>query len=150
MSDDWIRLIPSEPRFVPSEAQARRCLALVSQFADGAEEVNIIDEGQIVFVDAGQNFQSVGCPVCNHSLDTGWWAERVGAAHSRGYEDLGVDCPECGSTVSLNDLDYDWPQGFSRWRVEAMNPLIGRIDHDQVAAVADALGHAVRVIYTHV
>jgi hypothetical protein len=40
---------------------------------------------------------------------------------------LDVTVPCCGSTVSLNDLDYDWPAGFARFVVEARNPRVGNL-----------------------
>jgi hypothetical protein len=33
----------------------------------------------------------------------------------------------CGAELTLHDLSYEWPQGFSRSGVRAMNPNIGKL-----------------------
>ena len=54
------------------------------------------------------------------------------------------------STVTLNDLQYDWPQGFGRFALQAMNPNIGKLNAAQMAEFERILGTKLRVIYQHI
>ena len=150
VSDAWIQLIPTEPSYVPDEHAVRRLLELVPDLAPGAERVDVIDEGKVVFVDAGENFESANCNLCGAIVDLGWWADQVTSADTGGFEDLSIAMPCCGAVTSLNDLHYDWPQGFARWRLEIMNAKVGTLPPEVETALAVALGHPARVIYTHV
>ena len=74
----------------------------------------------------------------------------MNSAHEHNLEDkLTTPTPCCSQSTTLNDLDYDWPQGFARWRIEILNPSVGRLRPEAEQALSDALGHAVRLIYTH-
>lgn len=150
MSDDWIQIIPTDPTFVPDEPSARAVIALMRTLAPNAERVDAIDEAKVVFVDAGVNFESVCCNSCGTILDLDWWSDQVDSADAKDFSDLTATTPCCGQSTTLNDLDYDWPQGFARWRVEVMNPGVGRLRPDDQQRLAAALGHPVRVIYTHI
>jgi hypothetical protein len=125
MSDFWIQLIPTEPSYVPDEHAVRKLLDLVSDLVPGAERVDVIDEGQVVFVDAGENFQSARCNLCNTTVDLSWWEDQMTSADAGGFRDLSIEMACCHAVTSLNDLEYDWPQGFARWRLEIMNAKVG-------------------------
>jgi hypothetical protein len=45
------------------------------------------------------------------------------AAERDHFTDLTIVTPCCGTHTTLNDLVYDWPQGFARWRVEVMTQI---------------------------
>ena len=55
--------------------------------------------------------------------------------------------PCCGTQTGLNQLDYQWPQGFARYALEAMNANIGQVSAGQKAALEAALGHDLIVVY---
>jgi hypothetical protein len=52
--------------------------------------------------------------------------------------------------TSLNDLVYDWPMGFAKFRIEVLYPNRGRLTDEELAAVTEALGHPLRQILVHV
>lgn len=56
----------------------------------------------------------------------------------------------CGTTISLNDLDYDCPVGFARYVLEAMNPSSKGLSPSQLTTLGTTLGCAVREIAAHV
>ena len=150
MSDDWLHIIATDPMFVPNESGVRAISALVSTVAPHAERVDVIDERRIVFLDAGANFETVRCNSCGTVLDLAWWTEQVNSAYEHDFSDLTTVTPCCSKSTTLNNLDYEWPQGFARWRVEILNPGVGRLPPEAEQALSDALGHTVRVIYTHI
>jgi DNA-directed RNA polymerase subunit N (RpoN/RPB10) len=149
LSDDWLQIIATDPMFVPDEAAARTLSSLVHTFAPNAERVDVIDEGKIVFIDAGENFETVRCNSCGAVLDLDWWSDQMNSAQEHEFSDLATTTPCCRQLTTLNNLDYDWPQGFARWRIEVLNPSVGRLTPEAELALSDAVGHAVRLIYTH-
>lgn len=149
MSDNWIRLIPADPRFVPEPSRARAVVEVVTGWMTAAVEIRILSDGDVVFVDSGANFESVSCCTCAQQLDLGWWSEQMTKAHETGFRDLATTCPMCQVDVSLNDLCYDWPQGFASWCLDILNPGISHLTTDQIDKIAQGLGHPVRVIYRH-
>jgi hypothetical protein len=150
LSNDWLQIIPTDPMFVPDESGTRAITAMVNTLVPHAERVDVIDEAKVVFVDAGSNFESVGCGSCGAVLDLDWWSEQMNSAHEHEFSDLATTTPCCGQSTTLNDLDYDWPQGFARWRIEVRSPGVGRLSAETEQALSDALGHPVRLIYTHI
>lgn len=150
MSDNMIRLIPTDPTFVPDDSQARAVVALLATIAPQADRIDFVDEGTVVFVDAGENFESISCGSCGADIDFDWWGEEMGAASANDFSNLATTAPCCGATTTLNDLVYSWPQGFARWRVEVTNPGVGQLDSETEQALSLALGHPIRLIYSHV
>ena len=57
--------------------------------------------------------------------------------------------PCCQTTCTLNELTYDWPQGFAKFSLEAMNPNIGELPKGEVESFSGILGCSLRVIYKH-
>lgn len=51
--------------------------------------------------------------------------------------------PCCEAIVSLDALHYDWPVGFARFEVSAMNPTRAKyeLDAQDLAEVSAVLGH---------
>src|SRR5205814_714796 len=64
MSDNWIALIPEDPRFVPERARQTRARDRLSEIAPGADEITIKASNKIRFFDCGGNFEQVLCPAC--------------------------------------------------------------------------------------
>jgi hypothetical protein len=62
----------------------------------------------------------------------------------------GGDPPCCGAATSLNDLVYEWPQGFARWALEIMNPGRGFLTDEEIERLARTVGHPLREIRTHI
>lgn len=151
MSDNWLRVIPTSPIFVPTASGAQQARTLLDRFTsvdDGGLPATVLDKGKIVFIDAGSNVNQIQCPWCDGELELIWWQDRMAYASSTSFRDLLVRTPCCDVTTSLNDLRYDWPQGFARWWLELMNPSTESLSGDQLAMISEALGHPARVIRT--
>jgi hypothetical protein len=125
MSDFFLRLIPPSPETVPPEAARRGALTAARRLLPGADEVRELIHEQIEFVDAGCHFEKLYCPSCRSEVAQAWWLEQMDRAHEGRFQDLGVRPPCCGAETSLNELQYDWPQGFARYVLEIRNPGIG-------------------------
>lgn len=146
MSDSWIRLIPTNPTYVPAPAQQEAARRLLATFTPHAQAVTARVYERVAFVDAGANLQRVSCPACRADLHDWWGGAVSSAAAGQYFDDLTVTTPCCTMRVSLNDLDYDWPVGFARFCLDAMNPNVVDLTADQIAAIAAALGHPLRRI----
>jgi hypothetical protein len=147
MSDNYLRLIPIAPDYVPSSEQIDQALealagisgAIVSRFA-------VLPEVQ--FVDPGSNLESVVCPRCGAQQNLEWWTAAMDRASQTGFRDLHLEMPCCGQSVSLNDLAYTWPAGFTRFLIEYRNPGAD-IGEDALTKASAALGVGLRRIWAH-
>jgi hypothetical protein len=149
MSDIWLRIIPSDPKYVPPAAAAREAEASFRGMVRGAEQVAGRHAGTIEFVDCGSNLESARCPACGQDLlEDDSWQGLMDEASESGFAKLSVVAPCCGTNISLNDVKYDWPCGFASFVLEAMNPG-GELTEQQVAELASKLGCAVRVVRAH-
>ena len=103
---------------------------------------------RVEFVDQGGNFEGVYCPVCGADLGE-WWPAAMDRAHAGHFADLAVTAPCCGAALSLNDLRYEWPAGFARFVLEAMNPGVPDLPATTLAELEQRLGAPLRVIWAH-
>jgi len=162
MSDSVTRIIPQDPKFVPTPAAERLALSLLRAYLPD-DQVTARRFDTIQFVDTGENFERVVCPYCRKEiLPADWyaWLDRAvvavsppgaGARYAAGFADLTGRTPCCDRLSDLNSLAYEWPAGFARFMLEAMNPHIGEfiggfLPDEVCASVANALGCPVRQI----
>lgn len=87
-----------------------------------AENVECKKYEQVVFVDCGENLELISCPKCNNRLSLDWWAKRMENASKNAFSNLLVTLPCCKEQVSLNDLNYHFICGFSKFEVDIINP----------------------------
>lgn len=151
VSDDSIRLIPDDKNWQPAPDAAASAEAYVAGLFSGPAghvwSVSSTFYDQVTLIDAGGLTELITCPLCGADI-TEWcfgllaeYGERIGTRTGT------VPC--CGKTVPLDTLQYDSPVGFSRFELTAMNPLRAgqwELDAQELARVADILGHAVTQI----
>ena len=70
-------------------------------------------------------------------------------AYSGQFTDINVNMPCCGALVSLNDIVFEWPMGFSRFIMQATNPNITDIDSKKIYMLEQILKCPIRVIWAH-
>lgn len=150
MSDSWLLFIPADIEAAPSKEAADNASALLKTFTPEAlGEVRARFAPTIEFHSGGANWSGVKCPNCDADIEA-WWTDAMDAAWSREFKDLAVTTPCCDHSTALNDLNYVWPAGFSRFVLEAMNPNTHETTPEQDRALAEALGFEVRKIWTHI
>ncbi|MHA7859934.1 hypothetical protein ACX1DX_00905 [Tessaracoccus sp. Y36] len=74
------------------------------------------------------------------------WLEEMDRAFKQDFTDLDTVMTCCGQPASLNDLNYDWPAGFARFRLASQNPNRGWLTPDELTTISAALRHPVRQI----
>ncbi len=149
MSDDILRIIPGDPRFVPTQEGERLAVSLLRAFPP---KVKVTSErfDIIQFVDQGANFERVLCPHCHAMIPQAAWASWMDCSYSGGFANLKVRTPCCNRPSDLNSLVYEWPAGFASFKLEALNPNIGGFVPDEVCTrIAEVLGCEVRQILAH-
>lgn len=139
MSDNWLIFIPVDPQAHPTQASADKAVELLRSFApDAGDEVSATFFDKVAFQDCGSNWSGVECHQCGEDIEE-WWADATSDAYKSGFEDLRATTPCCGHSTTLNDLNYVWPAGFSRFVLEAKNPNIKQTTAEQDAALSEAL-----------
>ncbi len=71
------------------------------------------------------------------------------AASSSDFENLITEVPCCRATVSLNDLDYEWPMGFARFVIEICNPC-RELTVDEMHYIEELIGCKIKYIQAHI
>ena len=149
MSDHFLRLIPSEFGFVPTDAAQQQALVALRAALPAADKVAAHLHSSIAFVDAGSNFEGVFCSLCESDL-TEVWFSWMNVAHGSEFRELGVTVPCCGTQTSLPQLEYRWPAGFSRFVLEAQNPGVdGFLPERVLSGIAAAAECPLRQIVAH-
>ncbi len=150
MSDNWIVLIPEDPSYVPSPVSQERARQRFSEIAPDADEIRIQLEESIAFFDCGGNFERILCPLCHAQISIEWWQDRMDDDYGDGFNLAKYPVPCCGTVHTLHDLVYEWPQGFGRFALDAMNPNLGLLDDRYKREFEEILGTPLRVIYQHI
>lgn len=151
MSENWIALIPKNPRYVPEPERQSRAKERFAEIAPDADEIAIKLSDNVEFFDCGANFESICCPSCKEELSMEWWGERMDEDYGEeGFRLEKHPTPCCNAEHTLNELSYAWPQGFARFALDAMNPNIGKLNDDSRIELEAILGAELRVIYQHI
>ncbi|RCH59779.1 zinc ribbon domain-containing protein [Streptomyces sp. SDr-06] len=153
MSDNYLTVIPTDPYWRPDEDAADRAAAVLSRMLpdDDARrglEATRCDRVEMVF--CGSNLERIACPHCGAEVPLDSWGEAVDEHYGEGFPTLLVTVPCCDLETSLNELVYDWPMGFARFRIEIMYPNRAWLSDEELATLAEALGHPLRQILIHI
>jgi hypothetical protein len=149
MSEVWLKVIPTDPNYVPDATSQNEALQLAQSFLPEADGVHVRNTETVEFIDQGGNFERVVCPYCRAEILTEWWQKAMDVAYQEQFVKLDIITPCCQTTASLNDLQYVWPAGFARFRLEVLNPNIASLSQERVGRIAQILGCPLRVILAH-
>ena len=146
LSDSFVLFIPSDPPFVPSPSAQQAAVRFVRQRFPDADDVSVNIDDEIVFRDAGANFDGVTCPSCGEDLMETWNNLMASDMSGDGFMLLRYPLPCCGAERTLNQLRYEGPQGFSRWEMSIRNPDAPDVDAGTVRDIEQLLGCPVTVV----
>ncbi len=146
MSDHFLVVIPRDPNAeLPDTAEAvRKAMAELPETG----ETRVKDYGKLQFIDAGENYERIRCPNCGHTFTIPEWHAWMDADwHGEdGFHLHRHEAPCCGHEMTLNDLVYEWPQGFARWFVSARNIGRGPLTEDEVKILEAVAGLPLKAI----
>ena len=146
MTDHFLIITPTDPYFVPALEQAQIANDYLFSLLPEAEMIIWNASETAEFVDPGDNFQRILCPACGAEIAIADWQGMMDAAYASHFGDLTTTTPCCGAVGSLNDLHYEWPAGFARFTLEALNPQAD-LDDSHLLTLESILGCPVRVIW---
>ncbi|HVS34727.1 MAG TPA: hypothetical protein VMS17_04035 [Gemmataceae bacterium] len=150
MSDNYVILIPEDPHHVPARERQQKALERFREIAPRSREIKATMTEAVRFFDCGGNFERILCPNCGADIPVPWWRARMDSDYKAGFPLEKAATPCCGVQHTLHELTYEWPQGFGRFGIEAMNPNIGRLDDKLKVEFEQILGCSCRVIYQHI
>jgi hypothetical protein len=151
VSDDFIRLIPTNPAWQPTLQDAASAVAYVTGLFAGpgdgvwAVEAEFYDRPTVI--DPGMYLERITCPRCGAEIALAWLGDLI-RADGASFDSLDAQVPCCDTVVSLTDVHFEDPIGFARFQVSAMNGTRAKyeLDTEELIQVADLLGHPVMQI----
>jgi hypothetical protein len=149
MSDDYLVFIPNKPDYVPPEPAQDRAYKKLKEIFGHDIEIEYETYSEVQFVSCFENFERIFCPVCNKKISIEDWQEQMDSAYESKFKDLKFITPCCNAESSLNDLVYDWPQGFALFEIRVMNPA-DDISDKNLQFLSDILGCDIRKIWQHI
>jgi hypothetical protein len=148
MSEHFLRIIPTDPLYVPPAGAQDQAISLFTSCVQG-EDIRGSTTEDVAFVDPGSNLERILCPNCGTVLPDEWWGQAMDQAYAETrFQDLDVVVPCCETHCSLNDLCYDRPAGFAHFLLEARSPANDLTEED-LALLGSVLGCQVRKIWAY-
>ncbi|MFF3504966.1 hypothetical protein [Streptomyces sp. NPDC003247] len=123
MGDNRLTVIPTDPYWRPGRDAADRAAAVLCGMLpddDARRGLDATWHDSVEVVPCGADLEEISCPRCGAEPTPGWWGQAVTERYDTGFSTLRVTVPCCGAVTSLNDLVYDWPMGFARFRIEVL------------------------------
>jgi hypothetical protein len=150
VSDNFIVLVPVDPKFAPSPDVQKRVAATLRRLAPSADSIELEVSEAIRFHDCGSNFESISCPRCAAEISIDWWQERMDDdAIEEGFklERYPVAC--CGAPLTLNELEYEARQAFGRTSWTVRNANVGELDVMALHELEAEAGTPLVAVYQH-
>jgi len=150
VSDSWLTFIPADPGPFPSASRQTAAVRVLRSTLPNADEIDALLTEEIRFIDGGGNFEKVEGPSCSALIPDRWWSGAMDNADKKAFKDPNVKTPCCRKETSLNDLKYDWAQGFSRFSIKILNPNVpdlAAIDHAELEGLPGCTLRRIRARY---
>jgi hypothetical protein len=142
---NYLILIPTDPTYVPTDEQAEAGADALEALVPDAEEVTYDMFDDVRFIDGGQAFEAITCPLCGKDAQS-WWHNAMDKAAEAEFEELACIATCCGGQTNLNALIYQPAAAFTRFTLVATNAGLGGLSGAELAAVGAPLGCELRVV----
>ena len=149
MADKTLKLIPKDPYYLPHESAVAEAKQLLEGLFPAADEITVDLGDELRFFDCGANFERVLCPLSGEEIELELWQDAMDRAWDTKFTDLSFINPANGEEMSLNDLIYDWPQGFAKFALSVLNPGAPDMAADDLAKLEALLGCKLTKIRGH-
>jgi hypothetical protein len=151
MSNNYLHLIPTDPAFVPDSHDQSAALAALKAALPNADQIFDEVTDRIAFRDCGANFECVRCPNCETLIPLDIWQSWMDADcdQASGFRLAYLVMPCCKFRATLNELIYDFSQGFSCYALSTLNACT-EITSDTLAVLEKTLGCRRRIIRQHI
>ncbi|WP_313586227.1 hypothetical protein [Aquidulcibacter sp.] len=142
---DYLILIPTDPTYVPSDEQAEAGGDALEALLPRADEISYDMFDDVRFIDGGESFEAITCPLCGKDAQA-WWEGAMDQAAETEFEDLTVVATCCGGATTLNALLYQPAAAFARFTLVATNARVETLAVESFVPVEAALGCALRMV----
>lgn len=166
MSDNLFKVIPETQGFLPDVSTHEAAIRKLEEFTPDGEQVEVHVYPHLEFIDQGANLEAIVCPSCKQRLRIDyfsdndpvgdWWQKaNVEADIHRGEDvfELNPDTickmPCCQAQARFVDLEFDWPGGFARFELTALNPDLETLTQAQIQELEEILGCRLKLIRAH-
>jgi len=120
MSDYIYRFIPMKVGVSPKHIDEDKINLLLPKNIK-YDIVRVVRAKEIRFIDCGENLESIKCNECGNDIKEDW-SDYMGQSHITEFEDRLVILKCCNNETLLENLDYYFDVGFSRFVIEIVNP----------------------------
>jgi hypothetical protein len=162
MSDDVLKIIPTEVGCRPSRTSADEAVILLRELRPDGDMCEARFYDRVTFIDQGENIEAVICPGCGRRLElhflaaddpnVEWWRS-VSAFDDDVDVDVAeysIEMPCCNSQVSFAALRFEWPAGFACFELAIWNPNVGEnLSREELGRLEQALGCALTQVRAH-
>jgi len=149
MSDSFLCFVPADPHYVPDDEATLAAKEMLASLFPLAESIIATQHLEVSFIDAGENWDGVRCPICDTDMEP-WWSDAMSQVHSNKFSDLIIRTQCCDKNVSLNELHYIWPVAFAKYVLEVMNPNVVGIEDNALKKLSQILGCEIKQIIARV
>jgi len=149
MSDSFLCFVPADPPYVPDDEATLAAKEMLASLFPLAESIIATQHLEVSFIDAGENWDGVRCPICDTDMEP-WWSDAMSQVHSNKFSDLIIRTQCCDKNVSLNELHYIWPVAFAKYVLEVMNPNVVGIEDNALKKLSQILGCEIKQIIARV
>ena len=87
MSSIILKIISTNPSYIPNKEKLENGKIFLEHLFKG-NKIEFVATDTIEFVDQGENFESVSCNFCGHTLEIETWQNLMDNAHKTQFKDL--------------------------------------------------------------
>ncbi|MFC5452368.1 hypothetical protein [Paenibacillus aestuarii] len=143
MSAEVVKLIPTDPEYVPTE----KCIEMIDEWIQRFHAQIIVTE-EVRFIDQGANFEKIICPFCLSNIEIEWWQNQMDIASESSFHELKTITTCCNQQTTLNDLNYIWEAGFARFTIEVLESS-SDITKADVLTIGEKLECSLKKVIAH-
>ena len=147
MSSTVLKIIPTNPAYVPGTSEQEKAKDFLGKHYDKAQ-IEFTTTNTIEFVDQGANFDSVSCNFCGKNIETEVWQNAMDKAYEKQFTDLTFATPCCNKKTSLNDLTYHSAAGFAKF-VMTISDAKNELTDKDFKELEEIIGSPIRNIWAH-
>lgn len=145
MSSSTLKIISTNPSYVPDKEKINKGKIFLTRFYTD-KQIKLVTTDTIEFVDQGENFESVSCNLCGHTMAIDDWQNLMDEAHKKQFKNLFFTTPCCHKTNSLNDLSYKSSAGFAKFII-TISEAEDKINSEDLRKLQDILGTTLRIVW---
>jgi len=149
MSSEVVSFLPADSQFKVAADLLPEIEAYLANRYKNAREIQLNRAHEKpFFIDAGENHESIRCPLCDHEISDSDWQDTMNECWdeaSQGFDLRPFLFKYCGGSTTPDRLIYVPHQGFAKTSFEISDP--SETEHDEVEQLlADLLKTEIKTV----